>query len=145
MHLSKAGAFTFFMRLTMCNWVTLIAFALLLSGCAASPPMSAPITGDVERGAQLFAQGQDETPPCSTCHQTVTGQFAFSVGPNLAGIGERAGTRVDGLTAEEYLHQSILEPGRYIVSGYRDIMYPDYRAHLTEQNIRDLIAYLLTL
>jgi mono/diheme cytochrome c family protein len=141
---AMTGAFTFFMRLTMCNWVTLIAF-VLLSGCAASPPMSAPITGDVERGAQLFAQGQGEIPPCSTCHQTVTGQFSFSVGPNLDGIGERAGTRVDGLTAEEYLHQSILEPERYLVSGYRDIMYPDYSAHFTERGIQDLIAYLLTL
>lgn len=119
----------------MCNWVTFIAFVLLLSGCAASPLMSASITGDVERGAQLFAQGQGEIPPCSTCHQIVTGQFGFSVGPNLDGIGERAGTRVDGLTAEEYLHQSILEPERYLVSGYRDIMYPGYSAHLTEQYI----------
>lgn len=129
----------------MCNWVTFIAFVLLLSGCAVSPSMSAPIKGDVERGAQLFAQGQGEIPPCSTCHRTVTGQFGFSAGPNLAGIGERAGTQVDGLTEEEYLRQSILEPERYIVSGYRDIMYPDYNAHLTEQDIQDLIAYLLTL
>jgi cytochrome c2 len=140
-----AGAFTFFMELMMCNWVTLIAFVLLLSGCAVSPPMSAPITGDVERGAQLFAQGQGEIPPCSTCHQTVTGQFSFTIGPNLDGISERAGTQVDGLTREAYLRQSILEPERYIVSGYRDIMYLDYGAYLTEQNIQDLIAYLLTL
>jgi hypothetical protein len=140
-----AGAFTFFTRLTMGNWVTFIVFVLLLSGCAVSPPMSTPIAGDVERGAQLFAQGQGEIPPCSTCHQPVIGQFSFSVGPNLDGIGERAGTRVDGLGAEEYLRQSILEPERYIVSGYRDIMYPDYSAYLMEQNIQDLIAYLLTL
>lgn len=52
---------------------------------------------------------------------------------------------MDGLTAEEYLHQSILEPERYLVSGYRDIMYPDYSAHLSEQDIQDLIAFLLTL
>jgi cytochrome c len=101
--------------------------------------------GDRERGAQLFAQGQGESPPCSTCHQTVTGQFSFSVGPNLAGITERAGTRVDGLTAEEYLRQSIIEPNRYVVSGYRNIMYPGYSTHLSEQDTQDLIAYLLTL
>jgi hypothetical protein len=59
-----AGAFTFPMRLTMCNWITLIAF-VLLAGCAALPPMSAPITGDVERGAQLFVQGQGEIPRVS--------------------------------------------------------------------------------
>ncbi|MDX1992905.1 MAG: cytochrome c [bacterium] len=109
------------------------------------PTVPTPIAGNEDRGVQLFAQGRDEVPPCFTCHQTVTGQFGFTIGPNLDGIGERAGTRVDGLTAEEYLHQSILEPGHYIVSGYRDIMYPDYSAHLTEQNIQDLIAYLLTL
>lgn len=129
----------------MCNWVTFIGFVLVLSGCATSPPMAASAAGDVERGAQLFAQGQGEIPPCSTCHQTVTGQFGFSTGPNLDGIGERAETQMDGLGAEAYLRQSILEPERYIVSGYRDIMYPDYSAHLTEQNIQDLIAYLLTL
>ena len=139
------GAFTFFMRLMMCNWVTFIAFVLLLSGCAVSTPMSAPITGDVERGAQLFAQGRDEAPPCLTCHRVVSGQVGFSIGPNLAGIAERAGTQVAGLSAAEYLRQSILEPERYIVSGYRDIMYPDYSAYLTEQNIQDLVVYLLTL
>jgi len=46
---------------------------------------------------------------------------------------------------KEYLRQSILEPERYIVSDYRDIMYPDYSTPLTKQNIQDLIAYLLTL
>lgn len=129
----------------MCNWVTFIAFVLLLSGCSASPSMSALNAGDAERGAQLFAQGQEDTPPCSTCHRVTSGQVGFSIGPNLAGIGEHAGTRFAGLSAEEYLRQSILEPERYIVSGYRDIMYPDYSTHLTEQNIQDLIAYLLTL
>lgn len=125
--------------------VTLITLFLLLTGCAASLPSSATVTGDVERGAQLFAQGQGGIPPCSTCHRVMSSQGGFSVGPNLAGIGEHAATQVAGLSAEEYLRQSILEPERYLVSGYRDIMYPDYSAHLTEQNIQDLIAYLLTL
>lgn len=129
----------------MCNLVTFMTLVLLLSGCTASAPLSTPLAGDAERGAQLFAQGRGVIPPCSTCHQTVTGQFGFTIGPNLDGIGERAGIQVDGLTEEEYLRQSILEPERYLVSGYRDIMYPDYDAHVTEQDIRDLIAYLLTL
>ena len=122
-----------------------LASALLLAGCAAISSFFTSIRGNVERGAQLFAQGQDSAPPCSTCHRVVIDQVGFSIGPNLAGIAERAGTRVDGLTAEEYLHQSILEPERYLVSGYRNIMYPDYSAHLSEQDTQDLIAYLLTL
>ncbi len=129
----------------MFKLVMFIAFVLIMSGCAASPPMAASIAGEAEGGAQLFAQGRGEVPPCLTCHQVVSSQVGFSIGPNLAGIGERAGTKVAGLSAEEYLRQSILEPERYIVSGYRDIMYPDYSSHLTEQDIQDLITYLLTL
>jgi cytochrome c2 len=133
------------LMLMMFKLVTLIAFVLLLAGCAASLLVSASTTGNRERGAQFFAQGQGEAPPCSTCHQTVTGQFGFTIGPNLDGIGERAGIRVDGLTAEEYLRQSMLEPRRYIVPGYRNMMYSNYNSHLTEQDVQDLIAYLLTL
>jgi mono/diheme cytochrome c family protein len=129
----------------MLNPIISLALALILVGCAPVPAMSATTLGDVERGAQLFAMGEDEAPPCLTCHRVHSGQVGFSVGPNLAGVAERAGTRVAELTAEEYLRQSIIEPHRYVVSGYRDIMYPDYKEHFTEQNIQDLIAYLLTL
>jgi cytochrome c553 len=125
----------------MSNVVILLMFVLSLAGCA---PVQ-PIYRDAERGAWLFAHGQADTPPCSICHQVANGQVGFSVGPNLAGISERAGTQVGGLTAEEYLRQSILEPRRHIVTGYRDIMYPDYGAHLTEQDVQNLIAYLSTL
>lgn len=129
----------------MSNFIIVLIFALLLAGCATAPPKSADSSGNAERGAQLFAQGRGEVPPCLTCHQVVSSQVGFSIGPNLAGIGERAGRKVAGLSVEEYLRQSILEPERYIVSGYRDIMYPDYSSHLTEQDIQDLITYLLTL
>ena len=122
-----------------------IACALFIAGCAASPQMALPTTGDVERGAQLFAQGRGEMPPCSTCHLVLPGQVGFSIGPNLAGIGERAQTWSEEFAANEYLLQSILEPQRYIVPGYRDIMYSKYKVYLSEQDILDLLAYLLTL
>jgi cytochrome c553 len=125
--------------------VAFIAFVLLITGCAASPKMSFPVAGDVERGAQLFADGQGDIPPCSTCHFVASGQFGFSIGPNLAGVGERAGNRLAELTAKEYLLQSIVEPRRYVVNGYRDIMYSEYETYLSEQDLLDLLAYLLTL
>lgn len=125
----------------MSNVISILFFVLLLAGGTTAPSIS----GNAERGAQLFTQGQEDTPPCSTCHHTVTGQYGFSIGPNLAGVVERAGTRVVGMTAVEYLRQIVVEPHRYVVSGYRDIMYPDYRTHLAEQNIEGLIAYLLIL
>jgi cytochrome c2 len=125
--------------------VALIACALFIAGCAASPQMPLPTAGDVERGAQLFRQGQGEMPPCSTCHFVLSGQVGFSIGPNLAGISERVETRSEGLAVNEYLLQSIVEPQRYIVHGYRDIMYAEYKTHLSKQDILDLLAYLLTL
>jgi cytochrome c2 len=133
------------MRTPVQIFVILLALALLLAGCITLPAVPISNAGNEERGARLFAQGQGDTPPCSTCHQTVSGQVGFSVGPNLAGIGERAGMRVEGLPAEEDLYQSMLEPGRYIVPGYRNMMYPDYDVYFREQDVRDLIAYLLTL
>ncbi|MBW4438440.1 MAG: cytochrome c [Pleurocapsa minor GSE-CHR-MK-17-07R] len=129
----------------MAHWAMGFVIVLLLSGCAASPSVSAAQAGDAERGAQLFAQGRDEAPPCVNCHRVVGGQVGFTIGPGLAGIAERAETRIPGISAQEYLRQSIIEPQRFVVSGYRNIMYPDYSTHLMEQDILDLIAYLLTL
>jgi cytochrome c len=124
--------------------VILLSLILLVAGCTQTLP-DASASGDPARGAQIFRTGINGAPPCSTCHQVVEGAFGFSIGPNLAGVAERAGTRVEGLTAEDYLNHSILNPHEYLVSGYRDIMYPDYSEHFTEQDTADLIAYLLTL
>ena len=129
----------------MARWLSGIALVLLLSACAASPSVSDSHVGDAQRGARLFAQGWDEAPPCTQCHRVVSGQVGFTIGPDLAGVAERAETRIPGLTAEDYLRQSIVEPRLFVVSGYRNIMYPDYRVHLMERDILDLIAYLLTL
>ena len=63
----------------------------------------------------------------------------------MTGISQRAGQRVPGLSAEEYIRQSILEPSAYLVSGYRNIMYPLYKDKLSQQDLADLIAYLETL
>jgi cytochrome c2 len=125
----------------MSNTVIVLILVVLLAGCAKALPMS----GDAKRGAKLFTQGQSDAPPCSTCHHKITGQCGFSVGPNLAGIVERASRRVEGMTATDYMRQSILEPRRFVVPGYRNMMYSDYNSHLTEQDVLDLIAYLLTL
>ena len=71
--------------------------------------------------------------------------FGFSLGPNLVGVSQHAATRVEGLDAAAYIHQSILDPHSYIVAGYRDIMYPDYSKYFDEQDMTDLIAFLMAL
>jgi cytochrome c2 len=125
--------------------VILLSLILLVAGCAQTRTTDTSESGDAERGAQIFRTGVNGAPPCSTCHQVVEGAFGFSIGPNLAGVAERARKRVEGLAAADYLNQSILNPHEYLVSGYRDIMYPDYSEHFTKQDTADLIAYLLTL
>ena len=77
----------------------------------------------------------------------------------MLGISDRAKERVPGMTAVEYLHQSILEPKAFIVPGYGDndhqmmepytIAQPDGDGRmapgtLTEEELNDLIAFLLT-
>lgn len=132
----------------------LIAMAMLIvvTGCSSVLPVgvinmvSATTTapsGDAVRGETLFKHGTDGAPACVGCHALNKG--SFSLGPVMKGITERAGTRIEGMSTEAYLRQSILEPKAFVVAGFRPLMYPDYAKHLSEQNILDLIAYLSTL
>ncbi|MBK9751208.1 MAG: hypothetical protein IPO91_31180 [Chloroflexi bacterium] len=63
-------------------------------------PTPAALVGDPVRGQQIFAQGVNGAPPCSSCHGTSGGRNAFQLAPNMIGLDERAGQRVAGLSAE---------------------------------------------
>ena len=104
------------------------------------------VVGDPERGAELFQIGaNDAAPPCATCHQVVSGGFGFTLGPNLEGIQTRAATRIAGMSAEQYIEDSILHPDHHVVPGFRVSMYANYADHLSAQAVADLVAYLMTL
>lgn len=131
-----------------------IIIILLATACSTLPKdvvptntePSAPITGDAKQGEFLFKNGAGEAPPCTNCHKAQTGTMnTFAIGPNLTGIGDRAGGRVEGLTAEGYIQQSILHPGDHVVAGYRNLMYKEYSEKYTPQEIADLVAYLMGL
>jgi mono/diheme cytochrome c family protein len=92
------------------------------------------------RGQVVFLQAG-----CNACH-TITGISSGTVGPVLDGLASRAGDTVAGLTAEEYIRQSIMEPSAYVVPGFPDGVMPQTFAEtLTEEQIADLVAFLLTL
>ena len=76
---------------------------------AAASEGSAP--GSVEGQTVFLTKG------CTGCHSRAGVSEGF-VGPDLTDLADRAGDRVDGLTADEYVRQSVLEPQAYIVSGY---------------------------
>lgn len=113
---------------------------------APEPPMVLPketTTGDlVELGKGLFSgKGM-----CSTCH-TIGQSSAQLRFPDLDGITTRAATRIPGLSALEYIAQSMYEPNAYIVEGFDPGMPPidGPLVGLNEDEIRAVIAYLQTL
>lgn len=103
-----------------------------------APPASTGPAGEAGNGKTLFFSAANT---CSGCHST--GTFK-SYGPGLAGILERAASRVEGMSAEEYIEQSIRDPAAFVVSGFPDFMPKSYGS-LPDSDIQDLIAYLKTL
>ena len=82
---------------------------------------------------------------CFTCHTIGrSGALRF---PDLAGVGDRATTRVPGLSDIEYFAQSLYQPDTFIVPGFNPGMPPINRPPigLTDQEILCVIAYLQSL
>lgn len=128
---------------------TLLALisVLALAGCGGGP------VGDPENGEALFNQetiGQ-AAPGCITCHSLQPGET--KVGPALTGVASQAEQRITSAdymgeadSAEGYLRESILQPDAHVVDGFQPvIMYPEFGEELTEQQLNDLVAFLLTL
>jgi len=81
---------------------------------------------------------------CRICHSLVKDERI--IGPSFYGIADRAAKRIPGMSAEEYLHQSIIEPNAFVVSGFPEgQMIQTFGDLLTEEQIQDLIAFLMTL
>ena len=96
-------------------------------------------------GEKLFSQTViGSQAGCITCHSLDEG--VVIVGPSMAGIATRAGSTVSGLSAENYLRDSILHPDSHLVEGYPAGTMPQvWGDELTDEQINQLVAYLLTL
>ncbi|MCH8088509.1 MAG: c-type cytochrome [Chloroflexi bacterium] len=96
--------------------------------------------GDPAAGEQVFTTASPLT--CSTCH-SIDG--TTGLGPSLQGIATRAETRVPGLSAGEYITQSILDPNAFVVDGFPPSLMPqNFSETLTTQDIADVVAFLLS-
>ena len=49
-----------------------------------------------------------------------------------------------GVSAEDYLYQSIVQPADYVVEGYADVMPPAFGERLQAAQLQDLVAFLRT-
>ncbi|GIW91824.1 MAG: hypothetical protein KatS3mg109_2256 [Pirellulaceae bacterium] len=137
-------------------WITpLLAGVMLIgmvAGCTSQQPaLPSPTPSPVAHvsGADLFfgraplAGGV----PCMTCH-TLDASEREGVGPNLAGVGRRAGERMPGVSAREYLERSIRAHDEFIVPGHqggivRAVVGDDYGNLLPDEQIAALVDFLL--
>jgi len=86
---------------------------------------------------------------CNSCHTLDSLGWSSRTGPSLNGVADRAGDRVAGQSAEEYIVNSIWSPAAYVVPGYIEQMaqfgpeQSDGYAMDTEQ-LYAIVAYLCT-
>ena len=105
----------------------------------------ASLGGDPGRGEELYYElslGQNVS--CRVCHSLEPD--VRLVGPSFAGVATRAETRIPGLSAEEYIRQSILDPNAYVVEEFpAGQMLQNFDEILTDEQLDDIVAFLLTL
>jgi len=80
-------------------------------------------------GETIFAEN------CVACHSTGADQI---VGPGLAGIADRT-------ASDDYIRESIVDPGAFVVEGFQNIMPSTIGDSLSSGDLDDLVAYLGTL
>ena len=49
-----------------------------------------------------------------------------------------------GLSTDEYIRQSILDPAVFVVEDYQNLMPDSYSLVLSEEDLEVLVAFLLT-
>ena len=120
-----------------------VAVGLSLSGCGQGSSNNAS-------GRDLFVSAPGnvgfQVLWCSTCHKidSVSGSIG-GIGPDLTNIGTDAATRLPGLSAQEYIKQSIIDPGAFVVEGYPNyLMTLSVTGSLTDQQVDALVDFLLT-
>jgi|SRR5690606_10115291 len=92
---------------------------------------------DPARGEMLIAQMD-----CSACHISAA---RVGIAPAFEGIAIRADSRRPPLTAAEYIYESIINPTAYVVDGFAGSMPQNYGVRLSDEQLGDIMAYLLTL
>ena len=100
---------------------------------------AAPETGLVALGQEIFTGAGG----CFACH-TIEGISIGPLGPDLTHIGTDASGRISGVSAGDYLDESIRDPGAFVVPEFIDGLMPrDFEAKLKDQGIEAMVQFLL--
>lgn len=107
---------------------------------------------ELPEGDAVAGEAAYQANACFACHGQPDGSVPAAVGPNLSNIGNDAADRVEGMSAEQYIYESILDPNAFIAPDCPtgpciepSQMRLDYANVFDEQGMADLIAYYLTL
>ncbi len=125
----------------------IVVLSFLLAACGGGKS-DGPVVGNAENGKKLYdaaTLGTNSAAGCASCHNFDAAAGKDDKAPYTQGTATRAETRVPGMSAEEYIKESILNPNAYVVENYKEgDMYQTWNKELSEQQIADLVAYLLT-
>lgn len=81
-----------------------------------------------------------QTRGCVGCHSMEGVSVSASIGPNLTGLGDRAGDRVEGLDDRAYVIESVRSPEAFIVPGFSPLMPT---IELSDEELDALVDFLL--
>ena len=102
------------------------------TGALATAGLAQAKTGD-----QIFTAAG-----CAGCHTFGPAGSNGTIGPSLDELKTQAGNIEPGKSAEEYVRESLEDPGAFIVQGFPNAM-PSFKGRLSDEQIQALIDYLL--
>lgn len=108
---------------------------------------AAPQTGEDGEVAQRAPDAIFTSLGCAACHNLSLPEDENNrgvIGPNMANLADHAGSRVPGEDAATYVHNSIVNPGAFVVPGYQSGLMPaGLDARMTPEELDSLVNWLL--
>src|SRR3954449_6992417 len=78
---------------------------------------------------------------CGGCHTFKAANAAGTVGPDLDKVKADAAKAHRG-SVMQYINESIVDPGAYVVPGFPNAMPPVYKAQIPPDKLKQLVQYL---
>ena len=78
---------------------------------------------------------------CGACHTFEPANSSSQVGPDLDQLPAQA--EQAGKPLEEFVHESIVDPGAYLEPGYEDVMPHNFEDQIPAPKLDELVQYLV--